>query len=412
MSIIRDISLAEQGRQRIAWVKNNMPLLNELENRYIKEQPFKGIKITVCVHFEAKTAYLCKVLAAGGAQLRCTGSNPLSTKDEITAALVADGLEVFGWFNATDDEYKEHLNASLDFGPNLLLDDGGDLLDLLHGERKDISRNVWGGTEETTTGVVRIKARAKAGNLLFPMMIVNDANSKHLFDNRYGTGQSSWDGFMRATNLQVSGKTAVIAGYGWCGRGIAQIAKGLGAHVIVTEIDPFKALEATMDGFRVMKMAEAAKFGDIFITATGNINVIRREHFESMKDGVLLCNGGHFDVEIDKKALNELSTDKIRRRDFVEGYRLKNGNTVNLISEGRLINVTAGDGHPAEIMDMSFAMQALALEYLAKHAREMQPGCYEVPAELDEQVGWMKLKALGCEIDVLDEQQKTYLESW
>lgn len=412
MSIIRDIELKDSGLRKIDWVRSNMPLLRSIEERFIKEQPFKGTKVTLSVHLEAKTAYLVTVLAAGGADIRATGSNPLSTQDDVAAALVSKGIETFAFYNATADEYATHIEAALDHGPNIIIDDGGDLVHMVHTKRTDLLDGVYGGCEETTTGIVRLKAMAKAGELKFPMVAVNNANCKYLFDNRYGTGQSVWDGINRTTNLIVAGKTVVVAGYGWCGKGVAMRAKGFGAKVVVTEVDPIKAIEAYMDGFEVMPMAKAAEIGDLFVTVTGCRDVITPEHFMLMKDGALMCNAGHFDVEVAVAELEKIAVKKTLRRANIMGYTLKNGRTVNVIAEGRLVNLAAGDGHPAEIMDMSFALQALSAEYVLKHHNELKPGVIGVPAEIDVAVANAKLAALGIEYDRLTDAQRAYLNSW
>lgn len=411
-SIIRDIKLAPEGRARINWVKGYMPLLNQLEKEFREERPFEGKKIAVSVHLEAKTAYLCLVLAAGGAEVSATGSNPLSTQDAIAAALVEEGINVYAWHGATAEEYQEHLNRTLDCNPDIIIDDGGDLVHLLHTTRKELQQNIIGGCEETTTGVIRLRAMEREGILGFPMISVNDAYCKYLFDNRYGTGQSVWDGIMRTTNLIVAGKNVVVAGYGWCGKGIAMKAKGLGANVIVTEVDHIKAIEAVMDGFTVMTMDEAAAIGDIFITATGCKQVIVGRHFEKMKDGVLLANAGHFDVEVWKPDLEALAVEKRPMRKNIEGYVMKDGRVLNLLAEGRLVNLASGDGHPAEIMDMSFALQALSARYLVKNEGKLEKKVYNVPEEIDRRVASMKLEAMGITIDKLTEEQERYLQSW
>jgi len=411
-SIIRDIKLAPEGKARINWVRQYMPLLNTLEKEFKAEQPFKGKRITVSVHLEAKTAYLSLVLAAGGADVAVTGSNPLSTQDAIAAALAEEGLKVYAWHGATAEEYEDHLNRALDFGPHIIIDDGGDLVNLLHSTRSSLKENVIGGCEETTTGVLRLRAREREGKLDFPMMSVNDAFCKHLFDNRYGTGQSVWDGIMRTTNLIVAGKNVVVAGYGWCGKGVSMKAKGLGANVIVTEVDPVKAIEAVMDGFRVMPMEEAAAIGDIFITVTGCLKVIRRKHFRKMKNGVLLANAGHFDVEIWKTALEELCVEKKPMRENIMGYVMKDGRILNLLAEGRLVNLASGDGHPAEIMDMSFALQALCARYILQNQGKLSNQVTSVPEEIDKRVAEMKLAAMGVQIDKLTGEQEKYLSAY
>lgn len=409
MSIIKNPSLAPSGHKKIAWVRANMPLLVALEEEYARSKPFLGLNVTVCVHLEAKTAYLSKVLAAGGAKVAVTGSNPLSTQDDVAAALAEDGLAVYGVHGVSDEEYTAHLKAALAFGPDYIVDDGGDLVALLHGELSHLLPRVKGGCEETTTGVHRLKARADSGSLAFPMIAVNDADCKHLFDNRYGTGQSVWDGINRTTNLIVAGKTVVVAGYGWCGKGVAMRAKGQGARVVVTEVDPVRAIEAVMDGFEVKTMAEAAPVGDFFITVTGCDDVINAAHFPLMKNGALLANAGHFDVEINLGDLAAVARPVGTLRDNITGYRLSDGRTLCVLAEGRLVNLAAGDGHPAEIMDMSFAIQALSLAYLVKNADTLEPGVHSVPRDVDEIVAHRKLESLGVTIDRLTEEQERYL---
>lgn len=411
MSDIKDIKLAPSGHDKIDWVASYMPILNTIKEDFIKNQPFKGLKISMSIHLEAKTAYLAKVLKAGGAEVWVTGCNPLSTQDDVAAALVEDGFEVNAWRGVSDEQYKQHLITTLSLCPDLMIDDGGDLTHLIHGECRDYAKNLIGGCEETTTGIHRLFARERAGLLDYPMIDVNDADCKHLFDNRYGTGQSTLDGIMNSTNLIIAGKTVVIAGYGWCGKGMAMRAKGMGAVVVVTEIDPIKALEATMDGFSVMPMDEAAKIGDLFVTLTGCKDVIRREHLEVMKDGVLLSNSGHFDVEIDKIALSDMAVEEWDRKPNIRGYRMADGRILNLLAEGRLVNLAAGNGHPAEIMDMSFAIQAKGLEYLAKNRGKLENKVYAVPAEIDREVAEIKLRSNGIKIDYLSDEQKAYLEA-
>lgn len=411
-SMIRDSRLAPEGKARIEWVKKYMPLLNALEKEFAIEQPFKGKKIAVSVHLEAKTAYLSMVLAAGGAEVSVTGSNPLSTQDSIAAALVDEGLRVYAWHGATDEEYAAHLNHTLDFGPNIIIDDGGDLVHLLHTTRRELSAAVLGGCEETTTGVLRLRAREQEGLLEFPMISVNDAYCKYLFDNRYGTGQSVWDGIMRTTNLIIAGKSVVVAGYGWCGKGVAMKAKGLGANVIVTEIDPIKAIEAVMDGFRVMSMEEAAAIGDIFVTVTGCLKVIKKEHYMRMKDGVLLANAGHFDVEIWRPDLMEMAVLVKPMRQNIDGYVMADGRVINLLAQGRLVNLASGDGHPAEIMDMSFALQALCARYVVLNHESLSNKVYNVPQDIDKRVADMKLKAMDIHIDSLSPEQEKYLTTY
>ncbi|WP_027414485.1 adenosylhomocysteinase [Aneurinibacillus terranovensis] len=411
-SIVRDMNLAPNGHLKIDWVKEHMPVLNRIREQFEKEQPFKGLKVAISLHLEAKTAYLAKVVQAGGAEVTITGSNPLSTQDDVAAALVEDGITVFAKYNPDPQEYKEHLIKTLETKPDLIIDDGGDLVTILHSERPDLARQVRGGCEETTTGVLRNRALEKSGNLTFPMIAVNDAYCKYLFDNRYGTGQSVWDGINRTTNLVVAGKTVVVVGYGWCGRGVALRAKGLGAKVIVTEIDGIKAIEAYMDGFEVMPMIEAAKHGDYFVTVTGNRDVIRGEHMAVMKDGAILSNAGHFDIEINKPELEELSTSKRTVRKDIEEFVRKDGRKIYLLAEGRLVNLAAGDGHPAEIMDMTFALQAVSLAYINEKYKEIGKKVLNVPYELDDKVARLKLEALGIGIDTLTEEQQAYLNSW
>ncbi|MBQ9979328.1 MAG: adenosylhomocysteinase [Clostridia bacterium] len=411
MSDIKDIRLAPSGHDKINWVASYMPILNTIKEDFIKNQPFKGLKISMSIHLEAKTAYLATVLKAGGAEVWVTGCNPLSTQDDVAAALVDMGFEVNAWRGVSNEQYEEHLKKTLSLCPDLMIDDGGDLTHLIHGECRDYAKNLIGGCEETTTGIHRLFARQRAGLLDYPMIDVNDADCKHLFDNRYGTGQSTLDGIMNSTNLIIAGKTVVIAGYGWCGKGMAMRAKGMGAIVVVTEIDPIKALEATMDGFTVMPMDEAAKIGDLFVTLTGCKDVIRREHLEVMKDGALLSNSGHFDVEIDKIALSDMAVEEWQRKLNIRGYRMPDGRILNLLAEGRLVNLAAGNGHPAEIMDMSFAIQAKGLEYLAKNRGKLENKVYAVPAEIDREVAEIKLRANGIKIDYLSDEQKAYLEA-
>ena len=409
MSLIKDIALAPSGEMKIKWVERNMPVLRGIGEDFAKTRPFEGLKVALSVHLEAKTAYLCRVMEMGGAEMYVTGSNPLSTQDDVAAALASRGMQVFARYGCTMEEYESCLCSVLEAGPNIIIDDGGDLVHLMHTKYTGLIPNVIGGCEETTTGIHRLRAMAKAGTLRFPMVMVNDADCKHMFDNRYGTGQSVWDGIMRTTNLIVAGKVVVVSGYGWCGKGVSLRAKGLGAKVIVTETDPVRALEAVMDGFQVMPMAEAARQGDMFITVTGCSGVITAEHFEHMKDGAILTNAGHFDVEVDMAGLNALAVEKYEARHNIQGYVLPNGKTLFVIAEGRLVNLAAGDGHPAEIMDMSFAIQALSAEYLAKHQAELVPGVISVPRELDEAVARRKLRAMGVGIDSLSAEQEDYL---
>ncbi len=407
---IKDVNLWESGKRKIDWVRRNMPLLNGIEKEFSETKPFSGLKVALSVHLEAKTAYLCLVFAAGGAEMFVTGSNPLSTQDDVAAALVKEGLNVFAVHGATEEEYNRHIRAVIDAEPNIIIDDGGDLVHLVHTDRPDLIPNIIGGCEETTTGIIRLQAMEKSGALKFPMMLVNDADCKHLFDNRYGTGQSVWDGINRTTNLIVAGKDVVVAGYGWCGKGVAMRAKGLGARVIVTEIDPIKAMEAVMDGFKVMPMNEAAKIGDLFVTVTGCSDVIGEEAFMNMKDGAICCNAGHFDVEVNMARLREIAVESYTARNNIVGYKLPNGRTVFIIAEGRLVNLAAGDGHPAEIMDMSFAIQALSAEYLVKYKDRLHGGqTINVPKEIDHKVAMRKLEAWGISIDRLTPEQEKYL---
>ena len=408
-SIIRNHDLASAGQKKIAWVEHYMPTLNSIGERLKKEQTFQDKTVVVTVHLEAKTAYLALVLHRAGAKVIVTGSNPLSTQDDVAAALVAEGLTVYATYNCTEEEYFAYLNAALDHKPHIIIDDGGDLVHLLHTTRKDAQERLIGGTEETTTGVIRLRGLEKEKTLQFPMIAANDSYCKYLFDNRYGTGQSTWDGIMRTTNLTVVGKHVVIAGYGWCGRGCAMRAKGLGAHVIVTEVDPIKAIEAVFDGFEVMPMEKAAEKGDIFVTLTGDKDVITRKDMEKMKDGVLLANAGHFDVEINKNDLNDLAVRHFEGRHNIESYELSDGRIINLLAEGRLVNLAAGDGHPAEIMDLSFAVQALAAEHLLHKGTEMEKRVYVLPKETDIAVASVKLHSMGYQIDTLSEDQRTYL---
>lgn len=408
-SEIRDISLADAGELKIEWVKRNCDLLRTLEEEFSSTKPFLGKKIALSVHLEAKTAYLCKVLKAGGAEMYVTGSNPLSTQDDVAAALVKAGLEVHAWYDSTDEEYNHHIREVLKAAPNIIIDDGGDLVHMMHTEFTDLIPQVIGGCEETTTGILRLEAMAKNGTLKFPMVRVNNAMCKHFFDNRYGTGQSVWDGINRTTNLIVAGKIVVVAGYGWCGKGTAMRAKGLGARVIVTEIDPVKAIEAVMDGFDVMPMKEAAKVGDIFVTVTGCDKVIDEEDFIELKDGAILCNAGHFDCEIDMAGLRKICVESKEMRKNIMGYKLANGRWVFVLGEGRLVNLACGDGHPAEIMDMSFAIQALSAKYLVENADKLTEKLIDVPAEVDKDVAKRKLAFLGKEIDVLTPEQEKYL---
>ena len=411
MSEIRNITLAPSGAHKIEWVRRNMPILRSLEAEFKESKPFAGIKVALSIHLEAKTAYLCKVLAAGGAEMYITGSNPLSTQDDVAAALVDAGLNVFAWYGATDEEYDRHIRAVIENKPQVIIDDGGDLVNMLHNHYPEQIADVLGGCEETTTGIIRLQAMDKAGELKFPMVLVNDADCKHLFDNRYGTGQSVFDGINRTTNLIVAGKYVVVAGYGWCGKGVAMRAKGLGARVIVTEVDPIKAIEAVMDGFEVMPMVEAAKIGDFFVTVTGCKDVITKEAFAVMKNGAIMCNAGHFNVEINAVELEEMAIRKEEQRANIMGYQLDEERWVYLLAEGRLVNLAAGDGHPAEIMDMSFAIQALSAKYIVENGSGLKEKLISVPREVDLDVAERKLKFLGKTIDTLSEEQTLYLNS-
>lgn len=406
---IKDVNLAPSGEHKIDWVRKNCPLLRSLEDDFKKEQPFKGVRIALSVHLEAKTAYLCKVLKAGGAEMFVTGSNPLTTQDDVAAALVKDGLNVFAHYGCTNEEYDKYIKMVLENNCNIIIDDGGDLVNMLHSSMRDKLEYVIGGCEETTTGIIRLKAMARDEKLEFPMVMVNDADCKHLFDNRYGTGQSVWDGINRTTNLIVAGKRVVVAGYGWCGKGTAMRAKGLGAKVIVTEVDPVKAIEAVMDGFEVMTMNEAAKVGDFFVTVTGCADVITSEHMKLMKDGAILCNAGHFDVEIDMAYLKENALSTIDQRANIVGYEVTPNKFVYVLGEGRLVNLACGDGHPAEIMDMSFAIQALSAKYLLEHKGDITEKLIVVPREVDLEVANRKLSFLGITIDTLTDEQRKYL---
>ena len=409
MNTIRDISLAPSGERKIAWVERNMPILRSISHDFSQKKPFSGLKVGLSVHLEAKTAYLCRVMALGGAEMHITGSNPLSTQDDVAAAVAAGGLTVHAIHGCTTEEYFEHIDRVLEAGPNIIIDDGGDLVSRIHEKYPELIPGVIGSTEETTTGIHRLRQMAKAGKLGFPAVMVNEADSKHLFDNRYGTGQSVWDGIMRTTNLIVAGKDVVVSGYGWCGKGVAMRAKGLGARVIITETDPIRAIEAVMDGFRVMTMAEAASLGDIFCTVTGDCGIITAEHFPLLKDGAILCNAGHFNVEVDVEALRSCAVESFDARQNIRGYVLPNGRTVFVLAEGRLVNLASGDGHPAEIMDMSFAIQALCAAYLAENRGKLAPGVVPVPREIDLAVARRKLETLGVHIDELTETQREYL---
>ncbi|MBI2836292.1 MAG: adenosylhomocysteinase [Chloroflexi bacterium] len=409
---IKDISLAEAGRQRVEWAAREMPVVKLITERFGKEKPFRGIRISACLHITTETANLAIALKEGGADLVLCASNPLSTQDDAAAALVDFGIPTHAIKWEDEATYYKHIDAALDHEPHLTVDDGADLVTTLHTKRKDLLTGVIGGTEETTTGVIRLRSMANAGELKYPVIAVNDAQTKYLFDNRYGTGQSTVDGITRATNILWAGKKVVVCGYGWCGRGLAMRAKGLGAQVIVTEVQPVRALEAAMDGLMVMPVAQAARIGDIFITVTGDKNVIDKEHFEAMKDGAILANSGHFNVEINIPALESLARGKRRIRPFVDEYELKDGRRIFLLGEGRLINLAAAEGHPASVMDMSFANQALSLEYILKNKGKLQSKVYSVPEEIDKEIGRLKLASMGIEIDTLTSEQKRYLASW
>lgn len=409
---IKDISLAEDGRQRIEWAAREMPVLVLIKQRFEKEKPFKGVRISACLHITTETANLALTLQAGGADLMMCASNPLSTQDTTAAALVEYGIPTNAIKGEDDNTYYRHIKTALDHKPHLTVDDGADLVSILHKERQELLQEIIGGTEETTTGVIRLRSMERDGKLKYPIVAVNDAQTKYLFDNRYGTGQSTVDGVIRATNVLFAGKTVVILGYGWCGHGAAMRAKGMGAQVIVTEVKPLRALEAVMDGFKVMPMNEAAKIGDIFITVTGDKHVIAKEHFGMMKDGAIICNSGHFNVEIDIPSLEKLSVSKRRIRTFVDEYTLKDSRRIYLLGEGRLINLAAAEGHPSSVMDMSFANQALCLEYLVKNRGKLQPKVYIVPEYIDLEVARLKLDSMGVKIDKLTPEQERYLNSW
>jgi adenosylhomocysteinase len=410
---VKDLSLASQGQQRIEWAGREMPVLGQIRERFAQEKPFAGIRLVSCCHVTTETAHLAIAIKAGGADALLIASNPLSTQDDVAASLVADyGIPVFAIKGEDNATYNRHVQTALDHRPNIIIDDGCDVVATLVKERQQQLSELIGSTEETTTGIVRLRAMFNDGVLTFPAMNINDADTKHLFDNRYGTGQSTLDGIIRATNLLLAGKTVVVVGYGWCGKGTAMRARGLGANIIVTEIDPVKAIEAAMDGFRVMPMAQAAPVGDLFITVTGNKHVIRGEHFAVMKDGAIVCNSGHFDIEIDLKALAAEASEIRTVRNFTEEYRLKNGKSVVVLGEGRLINLAAAEGHPSAVMDMSFANQALGCEYLVKNQGKLQPGIHSIPTEVDQEIARLKLQAMGIAIDSLTADQIAYLNSW
>src|SRR4030067_340170 len=410
---IKDINLADKGRLRIEWAEQNMPVLRLIRNRFKKEKPLKGIRLSACLHVTTETACLAEALKEGGADVALCASNPLSTQDDVAASLVKySGIPVFAIKGEDHETYYKHIYAVLDLNPNITMDDGADLVSILHSKKRSLLSRVIGGTEETTTGVIRLKSMADKGVLMYPIIAVNDAMTKHLFDNRYGTGQSTLDGITRATNRLIAGTVFVVSGYGWCGKGVAMRAKGLGADVVVTEIEPLKALEAVMDGFRVMPMSNAAKIGDFFVTVTGDIRVIREEHFKTMKNGAIVCNSGHFNVEIDIPALKKLSKKRRMIRGFVGASTLKDGRHINILGEGRLINLAAAEGHPSSVMDMSFANQALSLEYMARNSDKLENKVYSVPAEIDKRIALLKLESIGIQIDFLYTEQLKYLNSW
>ena len=410
-SVIRSPSLSTEGRRKIEWVRRNMPILGRLEAEFRSRRPFSDLRIAVSVHFEAKTAYLAELFAAGGALVSVTGSNSLSTKDDVAAAVAERGIKVYATHGATPEEFQEQHLLALDIEPNIIIDDGGDLVHDIHVHRPHLIANVFGACEETTSGVLRDSARAKEGALRFPVILVNNAQCKYLFDNRYGTGQSSWEAIMRTTNLNIAGSRAVIVGYGWCGKGCAMRAKGLGAEVIVCEVDPVKAVEAVMDGFRVMKMEEAAPLGDFFLTVSGCSDVLTEPHFARMKDGAVIANAGHFDAEIDLQSLARISVEQLDVRENISGFRMDDGRWIYLLGGGGLVNITCGDGHPAEIMDTSFALQALSAQYVAEHRDSLTVDVHPVPAEIDQAVARLKLETLGVRIDTLTVAQESYLRS-
>jgi adenosylhomocysteinase len=411
MSKVKSLNFAPKGKLDIEWAESNMPVLMEIRKRFEKEKPLKGLKVGACLHVTKETAVLAKTLKSGGAKVFVCGSNPLSTKDEVAAGLVKEGIEVFAWRGLNEKEYYWCLNEVLKKEPNITMDDGGDLIITIHSRKKELIKNVIGGTEETTTGVIRFKAMEKEGALRYPVVAVNDAYSKFLFDNRYGTGQSTIDGILRATAILLAGKNFVVGGYGWCGKGIAQRAKGMGSNVIITEVNSQRALEAVMDGFSVLPMAEASKIGDVFVTATGDKGIITKEHFLKMKSGAILANAGHFNVELNLKDLAKLSKGKRRLRDNLEEYQLKNGKKIYILAEGRLVNLAAAEGHPSEVMDMSFSLQALSAEWLTKN-RNLEPKVYKIPEEIDSKISELKLRTMGIKIDKISREQKKYLESW
>ena len=410
---VRDISLAPRGKDRIEWAAKDMPVLRLIRERFLKDQPLKGVRMSGCLHITTETANLAITLKAGGADLVLCASNPLSTQDDVAAALVSEyGIPTFAIKGEDEKVYYDHINAVLNHQPNMTMDDGCDLVSTLHTKRTDLIPNIIGGMEETTTGVIRLNSMQKQGVLKFPVLAVNDSDTKHMFDNRYGTGQSSLDAIIRATNILLAGRTVVVFGYGWCGRGVASRAHGLGANIVVCEVDPTRALEAVMDGYRVMPGVEAAKIGDVLLTVTGDINVLDRVHLENAKDGVIIANSGHFNDEINIPVLEQLATSKRRVRDFVDEYTYADGRHVHLLAEGRLVNLSAAEGHPASVMDMSFANQALGAEYMLQHAKELEPKVYTLPADLDKEIARLKLQAMGIQIDTLTPEQEAYLSSW
>jgi adenosylhomocysteinase len=410
---VKDLGLAKKGALRIEWANEYMKVLTLVRKHFRREKPLKGLKLALCLHVTTETANLALTLKEAGADVYVCASNPLSTQDDVAASMVKDfGIPTFAIKGEDNKTYYSHINAVLDPRPNITMDDGADLVSTIHKTRRNLAKDIVGGTEETTTGVIRLRSMEKRNLLLYPIIAVNDADTKHLFDNRYGTGQSTIDGIVRATNVLLAGSSVVVSGYGWCGRGVAMRARGMGAHVIVTEVDPLKALEAVMDGYQVMPMKEASLVGDVFVTLTGDINVIRREHFETMKDGAIVSNSGHFNVEIDIEGLEKISKKKRSMREFVEEYTLKDGRRINLLGEGRLINLAAAEGHPASVMDMSFANQALACEYMAKNYKKLARKVYKVPETIDKNISRLKLESLGVKIDTLTKEQKKYLESW
>ena len=409
---VKDMSLVKKGRQRIEWAETEMPVLQRIRSRFATERPLRGLRLAACLHVTSETAGLMRTLVAGGAQVRLCASNPLSTQDDVAAALVEEQIAVFAIKGEDRDTYYRHIHQTLDLKPHLTMDDGADLVSTIHHDRTELLTDIIAGTEETTTGVIRLRAMARDGALKYPIVAVNDAKTKHLFDNRYGTGQSTIDGLLRATNLLLAGKTMVVCGYGSCGRGLAMRARGMGAHVVVTEVFPLHALEAVMEGYQVMPVAEAAKVGDVFITVTGNRSVLRKEHFAAMKDGAILANSGHFNVEIDIPALSDMAASTREVREFVQEYRMADGRRLYLLAEGRLLNLAAAEGHPAAVMDMSFANQALSAEYLARQGKSLEPNVYTVPADIDQAVARLKLEAMDVRIDELTPEQRKYLQSW